>query len=266
MPLRRITTLILLGTLLLPVASCGEDPAGPTDGKCYPDLTPGDDGLAILFIGNSLTYWFDVGGILAGLFHQAGVPFDRIETLAKPNYGLVDHWLRPEARAAIAEGWDVVVLQQGPSATVGRASLLHFTGLFAEEIRAAGGVPALYMVWPSAERILDFDGVSDSYATAAEQVDGLLLPAGEAWRAAWARDPDLQLYDDDGLHPNPLGAYLAAAVMFEQFSGLAPETLSGEFCVPGMLQGDLPDSTAATLHAAAAEANERFARTPAARR
>ena len=52
---------------------------------------------------------------------------------------------------------------------------------------------ALYMVWPAFNRFFDFDGVSDSYRTAAAQTGSLLFPGGEAWRAAWALDPNLDL-------------------------------------------------------------------------
>ena len=54
-------------------------------------------------------------------------------------------------------------MQQGPSATEGRPSLLEYAEFFADEIRAVGAEPALYMVWPSQARSFDFEGVSDSY-------------------------------------------------------------------------------------------------------
>ena len=46
---------------------------------------------------------------------------------------------------------------------------------------------------------------------------GLLLPAGDAWRAAWAADARLPLYGPDGFHPSPMGTYLAALVIYENF-------------------------------------------------
>jgi hypothetical protein len=49
-----------------------------------------------------------------------------------------------------------------------------------------------------------------SYETAAKEIGGLFLPAGEAWRVAWKRDPDLHFYGPDGFHPSPLGSLLAA--------------------------------------------------------
>ena len=108
------------------------------------------------------------------------------------------------------------MLQQGPSSLPeSQANLREYTRRFAEEIRKSGGVPALYMVWPESSRPKAFDAVSQSYAAAANDVNGILFPAGEAWRAAWRRDPKLKLYADD-LHPTAAGSYLVALVMYER--------------------------------------------------
>ncbi len=245
----------LLATLLLfSVAGCGTSP--PTD------QSPDPEGLRVLFIGNSLTYWNDMPSMLVWMLETAEIPVGRIESVAFPNVGLQDHWEGGPARDRIEDGdFDVVVLQQGPSATEGRPSLLDYSQRFADEIRQAGGVPALYMVWPSVALFDSFDGVSDSYATAAEQVDGLLFPAGEAWRVAWGRDASIQLYGPDEFHPSELGSYLAALVMFEQLADMDPTTL------PALLPGssgpvDISDELALTLQQSAAEANTVFAREP----
>ena len=165
-------------------------------------------------------------------------------------------------RSRINEGdFDFVVLQQGPSATEGRPSLLEYSQLFANEIVAAGGRPALYMVWPSQARFFDFDGVSDSYQTAAAQVGGVLFPAGEAWRAAWAQDPALELYGADGFHPSEMGTYLAALVMFAQLAATDPRILPAVIPTSSGLVG-ITDEVAALLHQAAIDANAAFARSP----
>jgi hypothetical protein len=223
---------------------------------------PDPPGLRVLFIGNSLTYTNAMPEMVQWMLERAEVAVGRVESVAFPDVGLQDHWVSGPARERIAEGhFDVVVLQQGPSATEGRPSLLEFSQRFADEIRAAGGQPALYMVWPSVARFFDFDGVSDSYRTAAQQTSALLFPAGEAWRAAWRRDSTLALYGPDEFHPSVLGSYLAALVIFEQLAHTSPTTLPA--LVP---QSGGPTSIAAEvallLQEAAAEANAQFARTP----
>jgi hypothetical protein len=222
-----------------------------------PANLPSDDELRldVLFIGNSLTYWNDLPGMLARLFERGGAGPVRFESVTSPGVGLPDHWVDGEAVRRIREGgWDVVVLQQGPSATEGRPYLLEYTQLFDEEITAAGARTALYMVWPAEARFHDFDGVSDSYATAAGLVGGLLFPAGEAWLEAWDRDPRLELYGPDRFHPSLRGTYLAALVMYQQLAGRNPRDL------PAAIPTDtdwvlLPADEAVTLQDAAASAN-----------
>jgi len=115
---------------------------------------------------------------------------------------------------------------------------------FAAEIRRVKAEPVIYMVWPSRARAPDFDGVSQSYAGAAALVKGLLCPAGDAWRAAWRRDPALALYGPDGFHPSPLGSTLAALTIFHRLTGTFPRAIDG-----------VPPRTYETLKAAVTEAS-----------
>src|SRR6185436_1298216 len=121
----------------------------------------------ILFIGNSLTYANDLPATVCGLARSAGRSAV-CESVVKPDYSLEDHWNERDARAAIARGWDVVVLQQGPSALPeSRRLLIAYAKRFEAEIRKAGARTAFYMVWPSQARRGDFPGVSQSYESAA---------------------------------------------------------------------------------------------------
>lgn len=232
------------GVLFLCVLGCNGGPTAPEEGE-----------LGVLFIGNSLTVWNDMPDVLAHLLEESEVQA-HVETVAFPNFGLPDHYLEGSSRDAIAlGGWDVVVLQQGPSATEGRPYLLEYTEIFAEEIRAEGARPALFMVWPSSGRFFDFAGVSDSYRTAAELVDGLLFPVGEAWLDAWNLDDDLPLYGPDGFHPSEAGSYLAALVIYEQLTGMDPRVLP-----PDAGGVSLSESRVEILQQAAATANREHAR------
>lgn len=248
----RWTPWLLLGLLAFPTTGCGQ--------SSTPFEPPAADGsLRVLFIGNSLTAFNDLPGMLDSLLRADGTGDLTIASIARPNYGLEDHWSQQVTHDVIAEGWDVVVLQQGPSATEGRPSLLEYSDIFAAAIRDAGGIPALYMVWPAEARSFDFPGVSDSYSDAADRVGGLLFPAGEAWLEAWEIDSDVELYGPDRFHPSPLGTYAAALVMYEQLSGHDPRELTGG--VPGY-----PDAASGAdldvVRRAARQANARHRRTP----
>ena len=189
--------------------------------------------LRILFVGNSLTYINDVPALVVAI-GRANQRILQCEQVTAPDLSLEDHWRLGDARRAIARGgWDIVVLQQGPSALPeSRALLVDYTRRFDREIKQAGAATALYMVWPSLARRGDFADVSRSYAAATHAVGGLLLPAGDAWREAWQLDSRLALYGSDGFHPSPLGSELAAITIFQAVTGQPSAILPFENLTP----------------------------------
>jgi hypothetical protein len=244
----------LILVLVFAFGSCGSSPTAPSTQPTAPVATSGGTGGRILFIGNSLTMTNDLPAMVALLSRESGGEIVT-RTIATGGFSLEDHWNAGAARRAIAEGgWSVVVLQQGPSALPeSQANLREYARRFDGEIRRAGARPALYMVWPESNRSAVFDDVVASYTRAAEAVDGLLYPVGEAWRAAWRRNPRLALYGPDGFHPSNLGTYLAALVMYQQISGRPVVGLASPL-------SSIDPATVRLLQEAAQEANERFAR------
>jgi hypothetical protein len=247
----RLPAVALMSVVVLTATGACQD-AGPR--------TPNDPvSLRVLFIGNSLTYVNDLPGTLAGIARSGGDTI-RVEMVARPNYALIDHLTEHSgADEAIRRGgWDVVVLQQGPtSLPVNRDSLILWTRTFDSIIRVVGARPALYMVWPPAGRPQDFDAVRTSFQMAAQAVDGVFLPAGVAWVDAWQRNATLSLYGPDGFHPSPLGTWLAALTIYEALTGHDPRRLPPSAVVNGVAL-DLPEGTVRLLQQAAHQANAEY--------
>jgi len=210
----------------------------------------------VLFVGNSLTYVNDVPGIVAELARASGVGTLQVAQVTAPDVDLRDHWQAGAAQSTIASGrWTHVVLQQGPSAREeSRALLRDYVARFAPVVRAAGARPALYMTWPQRENAADFPRSSESYRLAAADVDALLLPVGDAWRAAWRREPTLALYADDGLHQSGTGAYLAALVIYGQLFDRSTVGLPATVHTESGTTVAVASAVAAVLQAAADEA------------
>lgn len=198
-------------------------------------------------MGNSLTATNDLPSVVAELARRTGRRLE-YRTLAPGGYALEDHWNQGEARAALRSGgWDVVVMQQGPSAfPESQANLREWTIRFAAEARAHGVRPALLTVWPESYRRSALPDVIGSYRRAAEASGSELLPAGLAWRLAWRCEPKTALYGPDGFHPSRLGTYAAALVVYGR---LFRAPLVGLKASAG-----IPRRTARTLHATAARA------------
>ena len=190
--------------------ACSSAPSGPG----LPHLV--GNGRRVLFIGNSLTYWNDLPLIVQSLADSAGGASLAVMMVAFPDFNLDDHRAQGSAERAIAlGGWEVVVLQQGPSSLPeNRAQLRASVDALNDKIHAVGATAALYSVWPQRSRRADFDAAIESYELAAADVSGLLFPVASAWLAAWRRDSTLALYSPDGLHPSVAGSYLAALVMY----------------------------------------------------
>jgi len=218
-------------------------------------------GMRVLFLGSSLTYANDMPYIVQALARAAGEAL-QVTVIAQGGASLEEHWNHGGTMRKVRDGgWNVVVLQQGPSSTPeNRRNLREMTRRFAEPIGKAGARPALYMVWPSADRLAYFDDVRDSYALAAEDVGGMLMPAGEAWRAVWRRDPQAPLFKRDGVHPSPAGSFAAALSIFGILYGRSPVGLPARVRLNNGAWAQTPPALATLLQEGAAEANERFGR------
>jgi hypothetical protein len=171
--------------------------------------------VRVLFVGNSLTATNDLPAVVAGLARATGRTLE-YRTIAFGGFALEDHWSQGDARAALASGsWDVVVMQQGPSALPeSQANLREWASRFAVEARSSSARPALLTVWPESYRKSALTAVIASYRRAAQSANAELFPAGDAWRLAWRCNPRFALYGADGFHPSPLGTYAAALTVY----------------------------------------------------
>ena len=231
------TILSALGLILANGACNGRDDPSGHSPVIPPDPAPHQTPvtLNVLFIGNSLTYYNDLPATVAGIAAAAGDEI-RVGMVAGPKLTLMDH-LQPggTAEAAIRGGrWDFVVLQQGATTdSASRDTLILAAERFDTMIRSVGARPALYMVWPSADRPEGFCAARAAYQAAASAVGGVFLPAGSAWQDALQRDASLPLYDRDGVHPAPLGTWLAAITIYDELTGHDGRRLAPQVVVKG---------------------------------
>ena len=233
------------------------------DASVGPDL-PGREGRRVLFVGNSLTYVNDLPLIVEALVDSVPglTPAERIapSMAAFPDFALEDHWAQGTAIRALDQSkWNVVVLQQGSSALEeSRINLREWTKKFDTKIRAAGARTAMYAVWPFSSRQFDFDRVNESYTLAAADVNGMLFPVGEAWRAAWRRDPNMALYAADGLHPSVRGSYVGGLVIAAMLLDRSPVGWPARLSLRNGVVVTIPAADATLLQEAAAEAIAKF--------
>jgi len=201
-------------------------------------------GHHVLFIGNSLTYTNDLPELVADLGASVGDTI-RVSSVAQANFAVIDHALGLSNAVDVikSQKWDMVVLQQGPTTVgVNRDTLIIATKMLDPLVKAQGGVTAQLMTWPQSSQPQLFPAVLASSQAAANSVSrGVLIPAGEAWRAALAENASLPLYGGDGYHPALLGTYLTALVVYEKVTHHDARLLPGTATVFGtLLQADEP--------------------------
>ena len=232
--------------LLLAAQSCLGLTAPATSSLPFGAPAPG--GLHVLFIGNSLTYTNDLPGTLVAIAASGGDTI-RTASLAFPNFAIIDHLTSGLAQQAIAlDRWQFVVLQQGPTTLgINRDSLVLWTRMYDPLVRAQGAQPALFMTWPDASRLAYLEESRLSYLAAAQAVNGVFLPAGEAWGAAWDSIPSLPLHGGDGFHPSTIGTYLAALVAYERITGHDARLLPVASTINGSNTGVPPGLDSATV-------------------
>lgn len=210
------------------------------------------DDARILFIGNSLTYFNDLPLMVQALAAQSGKTLTA-DDITAPNFALEDHFLGQTAHAALASGgYQWVVMQQGPSSLPASQNHLRtWARRFDPLIRAGGARPALFMVWPDAAHSASFGDVYDSYSNAALAINGMFIPAGEAWRWAWNLSPGLPLYGPDHFHPSPMGSYAAALSIFAELYQQSPIDLPARLRLSNGHEHQFEPAHARTLQIAA---------------
>ncbi len=178
----------------------------------------------LLFIGNSLTYTNDLPSLVQEMYVAGKQPRPVVEAITAGGASLGDQWQNTRTRDRIINGkWNYIILQQGPSSLASsQAEFLKDMETAKPWFKQSGAKPALFMVWPDTTRRQFFPQVRQAYANAAKSVDGIFLPAGLALQEVLNKEPGMTLFTD-GLHPTPLGTYLAAMVITSKLTGVAPD-------------------------------------------
>ena len=161
--------------------------------------------LRVLFVGNSYLYVNDLPAQVERLAALRGRAL-RTTLHAAPDYALVDHLHDRRFDRVLAQPWDWVVLQQGPSASPqGRAELIASVRTIAERLHGRSLRIALVAGWPASRNASMSPAAERSHRDAAAAVSACVLPVATARRLARAEHGVPTLYAADGLHATRMG-------------------------------------------------------------
>ena len=195
--------------------------------------------LRVLFIGNSYTFYNNLGDIVAGISRsKKGGPFIDATIAAAPNKDLVWHLENGPAMPALEKGgWDFVSIQEtsllpGGSMVGGKpvvgdpakaGGFYDSVREMVKRIRAKGATPILEMTWARRDNpgTMQQD-VANAFGTIGKELDVRVAPVGLAWQEARWRLRTLEFHFRDGAHPSEAGSYLTAAVIYATITGHDP--------------------------------------------
>ena len=192
------------------------------------------DTLRVLFIGNSYTYFNNLGDIVAGIAASRKDGPVVLPTLAVRGGALLRwHLTAGPAMAALDGGhWDYVVLQEqsqlGGGMADGKPVLAKPDSFFAasrdlaKRIRAHGAQPLFYMTWAKRDAPDQSVGLAAAYDEIGRELNSPVAPAGLAWATTRSRMEKLELYIADGSHPTPTGSYLNGLVIYATMTAHDP--------------------------------------------
>jgi hypothetical protein len=181
-------------------------------------------GLRVLFVGNSLTYYNDMPGLVQKLAaaEEGARPIFAVYYTA-PGWSLRSA-ARDDGLSDLLEEirWDAVVLQEHSVRAAAppqrlRRETVPFARKLQDRATGSGARTIVFMNW--------FARGAEASDLAAE-LGAPVAPAALAWDEALRRRPGLNLLGSDGAHPNLAGSYLIACVFYATLTGREPSRSS----------------------------------------
>ncbi|MEK9671346.1 MAG: DUF4886 domain-containing protein [Rhodospirillaceae bacterium] len=213
-------------------------------GALADDLQPAVKALKVqkperlLFVGNSYLYYNDSlhnhvrrMAVAAGMHDAKKLKYKSVTISGGALFDHnIDSYLEP-GKLRVKEPFQVVILQGGSQAPIAKGRDVKFretVAEFSKKIAKAGGETALYMThaYVKPHKKADpkmIEAIRKLYVTAGNETGALVIPVGLAFEEAYRQRPTGRFHKDyDGTHPNLLGTYLAASVVFASIYGVSP--------------------------------------------
>jgi len=197
---------------------------------------------SLLYVGNSFFYFNDgvhrmVSGLLdAGEGHSEYRSTSRTRGGAALSEHDVEAYLGPiavapsvggaqPARGEIVPPFDAVIMadcSQCPLNPRLRGAFHEYARKHSQTVVKHGARPILFMTWAYADRPEMTAQLAEQYTEAGRETGALVVPAGLAFARAIAKNPRIDLYNPDKLHPSVAGSYLSACTILLAVYGKSP--------------------------------------------
>ena len=198
---------------------------------------------SILFIGNSYLYYNDsLHNHFKRIVKEKNPNFDvrgiKSATIsgAKLEHHNLDYLLKPKGISEV-EKFDLVILQSGSGESLTSEKRNFFSEKIKEyvsKIKSMNSEAALFMIPAYVKPHKKYDPeliriIENMYVTAGQENKALVIPVGLAFEDAYKKRPNINLHKADGTHPDLLGTYLAACVVYASLYRDSPIGLSYDY-------------------------------------
>ena len=223
-------------TLTLFASGCASKPAKPAEP------------YRVLFIGDSTTSRNDIPGKFKRLAELGGHEVV-VASSTKDFTSLATHTRLPQTKEKLEnEVWDIVVLQENEAILLDPESRQKYSipmiQKYMDIVDDMDGVILLYSSigfrdgltgYEEFKHLDDYESTQDAvdmaYIEIGNELNLPIAPVGAVWRQVHDTGPAFDLWQLDGLHASPEGAYLAACVFYASIYNQSPLDLpvSDEF-------------------------------------
>jgi hypothetical protein len=214
----------------------------------------------ILFIGNSLTFTWNLPGIVQALAQASGPNVQlNYQMWAQSGWSLSNHWSDGTALQLIqSQQWDFVVLQE--QATLPNddpETFFKYARLFNTAIQSHQAITVFYQTMAHQALLSTQAKINQSYFKIAKELNAEVMPVGVAFTQAAKQVSYQNLYSPDQIHPTQNGSYLAGCVFYAGLYGNTPVGLPGRLAdANGVAFMEIDPSMAAILQPAALKATK----------
>lgn len=176
------------------------------------------DTTRVLFIGNSLTYFFNLPQVIHSMAQTQGqVIITRQSTVGGSN--LEQHWKGEKGTVSMKklseQKWDYVILNDHSLSTIETPdSFFEYGGKFTEAIKKQGAKPVFMMTWAYKSNPLMQKKITSAYLELAKRTGADFVPAGPLFEQSRTLRPNLDLFHDDK-HPSSNGTYLLGLAFYK---------------------------------------------------
>ena len=242
--------------------------AGPAHAQTSPKVKGIDPPKSVLYVGNSLFYFNDsmhrfVGGLLVAAEPQSrgqyratsvtisgsGLNWHDMEAYFNP--GMASYSFTADNKVVfnkVDKPFEAVIMSdcsQCPIHPLLKGVFHEFARKHSQTAVKHGAKPVLFMTWAYRDKPEMTAQLAEQYTVAGNANDALVIPAGLAFAASVAKNPEINLYHADKRHPSRAGSYLGAATIYAALYGKSPAGLK--------YYGGLDEKTAAFLQEVAWE-------------